>query len=377
MSNLMPSTRDVERLDLLSSKIITKNSLKTPYTRGLDDKITTEKLIKIQELENGNILHKFETIFHSSEYAFLGICLTFKELDDEVYYLNSCIRKKGKCNRIVADKLTQKEKEIVNDAPARIASIGCFERHKNGLIHKHSLIICNKRDYEKVYLWLRKFIPKQGITEQRYLNFRYVLKQRKTIGKVSGVQEQKELIYLSNNRIFDGICLNLTRVAAEYWQQFANRKNKRNKTTKDTIINRTTSIRFKTYKTTKKVEQQQRQININGIETVEGKYHFEAKGLLSEKEFKNLKRKSRNLKTKSKKVARKILLGWATYFVKKRTKIAPTPKPKKETTITTKNESNKAIVIDDPPKDLEGVLECLGRLLQSKNSDSYFKGGCV
>ena len=191
MSNLRPLTESVREKDLLLGVIITKNSLKTPYTRGLDDKTTTEKLIKIQELENGNILHKFETIFHSSEYAFLGICLTFKELDDEVYYLNSCIRKKGKCNRIVADKLTQKEKEIVNDAPARIASIGCFERHKNGLIHKHSLIICNKRDYEKVYLWLRKFIPKQGITEQRYLNFRYVLKQRKTIGKVSDVQEQK------------------------------------------------------------------------------------------------------------------------------------------------------------------------------------------
>lgn len=370
MSNLiMPSTRDVEELDLLSDEIISKNSLKVPYVRGLDDDEITEKIIKTQELENGNILHEFETMFHSSEYAFLGVCLTFRELDDEVYYPNTCIRKKGKHNKIIADKLAQKEKEIINQAPAKIASIGCFEKHRNGLIHKHSLIICNKRDYEKVYLWLRKFIPKQGITEQRYLNFRYVLKQRKTIGKVAGVQEQKELIYLTNSRIFDGICLNLTGIATEYWQQFQNRKNKRNKTTKDSIINRTTSIRF-THKT-KKAEKQ-RQININGIETSEGKYHFEAKGLLTEKEFKNLKSKSRNLKHTNKKTARKILLGWATYYVQRRVKNEPKPKPKKEIK-STKNESNKTVkVIDDPPKDFD-VLGHLGRLLQSKNSDSYFK----
>lgn len=362
----MPSTRDVEELDLLSDKIITKNILKTPYTRGLDDKTTTEKLIKIQELENGNILHEFETIFHSSEYAFLGICLTFRELKDEVYYSNTTIRKKGKCNKIIADLLTKKEKEIIYQAPAKIASVGCFERHKNGLVHKHSLIICNKRDYEKVYLWLRKFITKKGITEQRYLNFRYVLKQRKTIGKVSGVQEQKELIYLANSRIFDKICLNLTGIATEYWQQFQNRKNKRNKTTKDSVINRTTSIRF-THKT-KKVDEKRRQININGIETIEGKYHFETKGLLTEKEFQSLKHKSRNLRGQDKKTARKILLGWATYFARKRVKITPTPKPKKEIA-STKNESDiKKKTIDDPPKDFD-VLGYLGLL----NSDSYFK----
>ncbi|MCZ6156382.1 hypothetical protein O6B72_06080 [Campylobacter ureolyticus] len=368
MSNLRPLTESVRELDLLSSEIIPKNSLKTPYTRVFNDEIT-EKIIKIQELENGNILNEFETIFHSSEYAFLGICLTFRELDNEVYYSNTTIRKKGKCNKIIADLLTKKEKEIINDAPAKIASVGCFERHKNGLIHKHSLLICRKKDYEKVYLWLKRHIPKQGITEQKYLNFRYVLKQRKTIGKVAGVQEQKELIYLTNSRIFDKICLNLTKVAVEYWQQFQNRKNKRNKTTKDSVINRTTSIRF--VNKTKKVENQ-RQININGIETSEGKYHFEAKGLLTEKEFKKLKSKSRNLKSQDKKTARKILLGWATYFARKRVKITPTPKPKKDIK-STKNERGQAtIVIDDPPKDFD-VLGYLGLLSQAKNSDSYFK----
>lgn len=370
MSNLRPLTESVRELDLLSDVIITKNSLKTPYVRGLDDEIT-EKIIKTQELENGNVLNEFETIFHSSEYAFLGICLTFRELDDEVYYSNTTIRKKGKCNKIIADKLAQKEKEIINQAPAKIASIGCFEKHRNGLIHKHSLIICNKKDYEKVILWLKRHITPKGITAQKHLNFRYVLKKRKTIGKVAGVQEQKELIYLANSRIFDKICLNLTKIATEYWQQFQNRKNKLNKTTKDSVINRTTSIRF-SHKTKKVEKQQQRQININGIETNEGRYHFEAKGLLSEKEFKSLKLKSRNLKKLSKKVARKILLGWATSLRRKRVKIAPIPKPKKETKITTKNESDKAIVIDDPPKDFD-ILGYLGRLLQSKNSDSYLK----
>ncbi len=365
MSNLRPLTESVREKDLLSGVIITKNSLKTPYTRGLDDKTTTEKLIKLQELENGNILHEFETIFHSSEYAFIGVCLTFRELDNEVYYSNTTIRKKGKCNKIIADLLTKKEKEIINQAPRKIASLGCFEKHRNGLVHKHSLIICNKRDYEKVYLWLRKFIPKQGITPQRYVNFKYVLKQRKTIGKVAGVQAQKELIYLANSRVFDDICLNLTGIATEYWQQFQNRKNKRNKTTKDSIINRTTSIRF--VNKTKKVENQ-RQININGIETSEGRYHFEAKGLLSEKEFKKLKSKSRNLRNQDKKTARKILLGWATYYVRNRVKNSPIPKPKKEIK-STKNESDiKKKTIDDPPKDFD-VLEYL-RLL---NSDSYFK----
>lgn len=366
MSNLRPLTESVRELDLLSSEIIPKNSLKSPYFWGLDSE-KTEKLIQTQELENGNILNEFETIFHSSEYAFLGICLSFRELDDEVYYSNTTIRKKGKCNRIIADKLNQKEKEIINDAPAKIASIGCFERHKNGLVHKHSLVVCCKRDYEKVYRWLLKFIPKQGLTPQKWLNFRYVLKQRKTIGRVVGVQEQKELIYLANSRIFDKICLNLTKVAVEYWQQFQNRKNKRNKTTKDSVINRTTSIRF-SHKT-KKVDEKRRQININGIETSEGKYHFEAKGLLSEKEFKKLKSKSRNLKHTNKKTARKILLGWATYFARKRVKIAaPTPKPKKEIA-STKNESDiKKKTIDDPPKDFD-VLGYLGLL----NSDSYFK----
>lgn len=309
------------------------------------------KIITKRE-RNGVVLRENELTLNDNNLAFFGICFTTNELPNATaYYNNTKIRKKWQDNAKITQELAKLEQTIINNAPCQIASVGCWERHRNGLPHKHSLLICKKENYNKIYIYLQNYLPKQALTPSNKVNFVYVLKKRCSIGKVSGVQSEKYIISIKNTQNFDEIIKQLKGVANTYWTQFCHKSY--TETYRKNGINRLKKIIFnKKNKRKKENFEIYKKINLNKIETKQGYYHLEAdysKLLLTQTEFKKLKSKSKKCKKMDKKTTRKFLLGWATYYINKRPKVSVKQKHIQTKSLTETNLKNRQIEAKKPP----------------------------